>query len=105
MGYYIKHKKNYWDRKIFEKTKDFDIEILKFKKLESDKSKFLFKKYVELICLEMSYYCNRACSYCPVATFERSDKKLEIDDELLESIINSLKKIDYEGRISQNLFN
>ena len=60
---------------------------------------------MELICLEMSYYCNRACSYCPVATFERSDKKLEIDDELLESIINSLKKIDYEGRISLNLFN
>ena len=105
MGYYIKHKKNYWDRKIFDKNKDFDIEILKFKKLERDKSKVLFKKYVELICLEMSYYCNRACSYCPVATFERSDKKLEIDNELLESIINSLKKIDYDGRISLNLFN
>ena len=105
MGHYIKHKKNYWDRKIFDRKKNFDIEILKFKKLESDKSKFLFKKYVELICLEMSYYCNRACSYCPVSTFERSDKKLEIDDKLLKSIINSLKKIDYGGRISLNLFN
>ena len=105
MGHYIKHKKNYWDRKIFDREKNFDIEILKHKNLKTDQAQKLFKKYVELICLEMSYYCNRACSYCPVAIFERSDKNLEIDNELLQSIIISLKKIDYDGRISLNLFN
>ena len=25
MGYYIKHKKNYWDRKIFNQDDKFDI--------------------------------------------------------------------------------
>ena len=53
----------------------------------------------------MSYYCNRACSYCPVALYERSDKNLEIDDQLLNSITSSLKSINYDGRISLNLFN
>lgn len=105
MGIYIKHKKNYWERKIFDKENEFDIEILKYKNLETLKSQNLFKKYVELVCLEMSYYCNRACSYCPVAIFERSDKNLEIEDELLDSIIRSLKKISYKERISLNLFN
>ena len=96
MGIYIKHKKNYWERKIFDNENEFDIEILKYKNLETLKSQDLFKKYVELVCLEMSYYCNRACSYCPVAIFERSDKNLEIDDELFDSIIRSLKKINYK---------
>ena len=91
MGHYIKHKKNYWDRKIFNKDEKFDLEILSHKSLEIKKSKYLFKKYVELVCLEMSYYCNRACSYCPVALFERSDRNLEIDDELLELLNSKLK--------------
>ena len=105
MGHYIKHKKNYWDRKVFNQDSKFDLEILSYKKLEIDKARDLFKKYVELVCLEMSYYCNRVCSYCPVALFERSDKNLEIDEDLLSNIIFSLKKIKYDGRISLNLFN
>lgn len=105
MGHYIKHKKNYWDRKVFNQDSKFDLEILSYKKLEIEKARDLFKKYVELVCLEMSYYCNRACSYCPVALFERSDKNLEIDEDLLSNIIFSLKKIKYDGRVSLNLFN
>ena len=105
MGYYIKHKQNYWERKVFNKDTEFDLEVLSFKDLEIEKAKQLFKKYVELVCLEMSYYCNRACSYCPVALYERSDKNLEIDDDLFATIIESLKEINYDGRISLNLFN
>ena len=105
MGYYIKHKQNYWERKVFNKDTEFDLEVLSFKDLEIEKAKQLFKKYVELVCLEMSYYCNRACSYCPSALYERSDKNLEIDDDLFATIIESLKEINYDGRISLNLFN
>ena len=105
MGHYIKHKKNYWERKIFDKNVKFDLEILSYQELEINKARNLFKKYVELVCLEMSYYCNRACSYCPVAIYERNDKNLEIDKTLLHSIISSLKKIKYDGRVSLNLFN
>ena len=105
MGYYIKHKQNYWERKVFDKDTEFDLEVLSYKDLEINKAKLLFKKYVELVCLEMSYYCNRACSYCPVALYERSDKNLEIDDDLLVTITEALKDIEYDGRISLNLFN
>jgi len=87
MGHYIKYNKNYWDRKIFDENSKFDTEILKHQSVGINKSQNLFKKYVELVCLEMSYYCNRACSYCPVAIYERSDKNLEIDNELFLSII------------------
>ena len=34
MGHYIKHKKNYWDRKVFNQDSKFDVEILSYKKLE-----------------------------------------------------------------------
>ncbi len=105
MGHYIKHKKNYWERKIFNEDSKFDNEILKHENINIGKARNLFKKYVELVCLEMSYYCNRACSYCPVAIYERSDKNLEIDNELLLTIINSLKMLNYDGRVSLNLFN
>ena len=64
-----------------------------------------YKKYVELVCLELSYYCNRTCNYCPIYTMERSDKNLEISEEVLESIVKSLSEIEYDGRISLNLFN
>ena len=84
MGHYIKHKENYWKRKVFNEKNNFDLDLLKYSDLDEEKSKQLFKKYVELVCLEMSYYCNRACNYCPVATLERDDKKLEIPDSVLD---------------------
>ena len=86
MGHYIKHKENYWKRKVFNKKNDFDLNLLKSSDLNEEKSKQLFKKYVELVCLEMSYYCNRACNYCPVATLERSDKNLEIPENVFNSV-------------------
>jgi hypothetical protein len=104
MGIYIKHKKNYWERKILNNNK-LDLELFKPTEIELDRSKKIFKKYVELVCLELSYYCNRACSYCPVSIFERSDKNLELDTELFTNIINSLSEINFSGRVSLNLFN
>ena len=107
MSYYQKFEKNYWERKVFNKKRDFDLRLLKEnqQELTYEESKNLFKKYVELVCLELSYYCNRACNYCPIHTMERSDKNLEISEEILESIVCSLSEIGYEGRISLNLFN
>ena len=105
MSYYIKHKKNYWDRKVFNKIENFDTRLLKYSELNEEDSKKLFKKYVELVCLEMSYYCNRACNYCPVYQLERDDKNLEIPTTIFDSVLSSLKEINYDGRISLNLFN
>ncbi len=105
MSYYLKYKENYWNRKVFNKKNDFDLRLLKHSDLTEEESKKIFKKYVELVCLEMSYYCNRACNYCPVHTMERSDKNLEIPKDTFKYILSSLKEINYDGRISLNLFN
>ena len=64
-----------------------------------------FLKKVELVCLELSYYCNRACNYCPIYTMERSDKNLEMSEEVLENIVKSLSEINYSERTSLNFFN
>ena len=105
MSYYQTFNKNYWDRKVFNKNEDFDLRLLKDESVSKEDSRKIFKKYVELVCLELSYYCNRACNYCPVHTMERSDKSLEIPEKILNSVTNSLNEIDYKGRISLNLFN
>ena len=105
MSYYVNYKGNYWDRKVFNTQENFDLSLLKYSELSENISEQLFKKYVELVCLEMSYYCNRACNYCPVHDLERSDKDLEIPEDIFVSVLNSLNKIDYKERISLNLFN
>ena len=43
MGYYIKHKQNYWERKVFDKDTEFDLEVLSYKDLEINKAKLLLK--------------------------------------------------------------
>ena len=107
MSFYQKFEKNYWERKVLNKKNDFDLRLLKDNKKEinKDDQKKLFKNYVELVCLELSYYCNRACNYCPIYKMERSDKNLEMPEEMLENIVKSLSDINYDGRISLNLFN
>ena len=107
MSFYQNYKKNYWERKVLNKKNNFDLRLLKENKtpISQDDQKKLFKNYVELVCLELSYYCNRACNYCPIYTMERSDKNLEMSEEVLENIVKSLSEINYSERISLNLFN
>ena len=47
MGHYIKYKKNYWERKIFDKNVKFDLEILSYQELEINKARNLFKNNKE----------------------------------------------------------
>ena len=58
MSYYLNYKGNYWDRKVFNTQENFDLSLLKYSELSENISEQLFKKYVELVCFEMSYYCN-----------------------------------------------
>jgi len=102
---YIKYKKNYWQRKLIDNPKNFNINLIKNNKLTQKESKNLFKKYVEIINLETSAYCNRVCPYCPVSIYERKDKTIKIPESILSSIITALKEVDYAKRISLNLYN
>ena len=102
---YIKYNKFYWQRKLIDNPKNFNINLIKNNKLTQKESKNLFKKYVEIINLETSAYCNRVCPYCPVSIYERKDKTIKIPESILSSIITALKEVDYTKRISLNLYN
>ena len=102
---YIKYNKFYWQRKLIDNPKNFNINLIKDQNLTQGESKNLFKKYVEIINLETSAYCNRVCPYCPVSIYERKDKTLKIPESILSSIITALKEVDYAKRISLNLYN
>ena len=102
---YIKYNKFYWQRKLIDNPKNFNINLIKDRNPTQEESKNLFKKYVEIINLETSAYCNRVCPYCPVSIYERKDKTIKIPESILSSIITALKEIDYAKRISLNLYN
>ena len=102
---YIKYNKNYWQRKLIDNPKNFSINLIKDNNPTQEESKNLFKKYVEIINLETSAYCNRVCPYCPVSIYERKDKTIKISESVLSSVITALKEVDYAKRISLNLYN
>ena len=102
---YIKYNKFYWQRKLLDNPKNFSINLIKDQKPTQEESKNLFKKYVEIINLETSAYCNRVCPYCPVSIYDRKDKTIKIPESILSSIITALKEVNYAKRISLNLYN
>jgi len=104
-SYYVKYNKNYWQRKLIDNPKNFNINLIKNNKLTREESKNLFKKYVEIINLETSAYCNRVCPYCPVSIYARKNKTVKMSESLLSSVITALKEIDYDKRIILNLYN
>ncbi len=105
MSFYVQHKKHYWQRKLLDEPKKFDLALINNEKTALKESEKLFKDYVEVISLETSAYCNRVCNYCPVSKYERTDKSLIISQPLLNSVKQALKKINYDGRIDFSLFN
>ena len=64
----------------------------------------LFKKFVFVINIETSSYCNRKCDYCPVHLLKGKQYDY-LADFLYESIVEQLADMRYEGNISLNLFN
>lgn len=63
----------------------------------------IFKKFVSIVNLELSTYCNRKCSYCPMSMYPRRQQYMT--DALFKKIISELRQINYNGRICLNWFN
>lgn len=63
----------------------------------------IFCRYVDVVNIETSAYCNRKCSYCPLSQIERQQEY--ISDELLEKIVCELAAVGYANRIALNLYN
>ncbi len=63
------------------------------------------KDELRVVEMETNSRCNRKCSYCPVSTLPAPDAPVIMPDEVLESTIIELKRIEYAGRISYHLYN
>ncbi len=61
-------------------------------------------KYFLGIEIEINHHCNLSCTYCPNANTERISKGL-MSLEQFTLIMNQLKDIGYEGRISYHFYN
>ncbi|MBC7513224.1 MAG: radical SAM protein [Herminiimonas sp.] len=64
----------------------------------------LFRRNVAIINIETSSACNRFCSYCPDATYDRKTQIL-MDPALWQRFVQNIEAIRYEQQISLNLYN
>ena len=72
------------------------------------RKKALFKRYVSRITLETSSYCNRVCVFCPNKSGIRRKKQQlaeTLEQDLLLSLLTSLKSVAYDKGIILHLYN
>ena len=94
---------DYWDHFFMESDQDI-IALLSDDLLSEDKVKFIFKKFVCIINIETSTYCNRKCTYCPNSIYDRTTQH-HIPDEAWGRVVSDLVEIDYGSTVSLNLYN
>ncbi|MDM8563182.1 SPASM domain-containing protein [Candidatus Marithioploca araucensis] len=73
--------------------------------LDIDEQSALFNKFVCIVNIETSSYCNRKCSYCPVSLDDSRKNQLYMTDELFNKILDELESINYSSTIVFNLYN
>lgn len=76
------------------------VDYRHFKKIKSPKkAKYLFKKSVNLIEIEVFSHCNRKCSFCPNASIDRFSENIFMDENSYLKILNELAEINYDKSI------
>lgn len=65
--------------------------------------KFLFKRAIRQVEIEISSVCNRQCEYCPQSIVKRPNQTMS--DSVLQKIVSDLSSIDYSEQICLNLYN
>lgn len=65
----------------------------------------LFKESVSNVVIEISSYCNRHCTYCPVSQVDRSSTNKVLPEQEFDKIIHNLAEISYAGGVCLNLYN
>jgi len=92
--------KEFWD--FYIKNSD-NTDLLKYN-IEKHRRNDLFNKYVTVVNLEVSSFCNRKCDYCPVADLVSKTKEFMQEDKF-ETVRSQLNEINFSGIITMNLFN
>jgi radical SAM protein with 4Fe4S-binding SPASM domain len=73
--------------------------------IATDEQSALFKKFVCIVNIETSTYCNRKCSYCPVSLDESRKNQLYMTEGVFNKILGELESINYSSTIVFNLYN
>lgn len=63
------------------------------------------KYCVSEVRVELSSYCNRNCSYCPVSVHDRKNKEDKISPQIWDRCMEDLADIDFDGQLLFCLFN
>ena len=103
--FYFK-RREYWD--YFMKLSDFRGIFYLYDRFSDADKKKLFAKLVCVVNLELSTYCNRKCSYCPLSlTPPTHAPRLQeyMSKSLFVKIIEELSEIDYRGYVILNFYN
>ena len=94
----------YWAKLL--RDDKINLELFSYNNsLSLSKKKEIFKKYVGIVNLETSTYCNRKCVYCPQYNSQRGERQSYIDEHVYRQILSSLKEINFNQYISLNLYN
>lgn len=65
----------------------------------------VFRYCVSEVHFELSAFCNRSCSYCPVSLLDRKNKGSNMSWEIFRRCIDDLAEIDYDKEIGFCIFN
>jgi radical SAM protein with 4Fe4S-binding SPASM domain len=65
----------------------------------------LFKQSVSNVVIEISSFCNRHCTYCPISQVNRSSSNILLPEEIFDRLVEGLARIDYEHSVCLNLYN
>lgn len=65
----------------------------------------LFSKYVKVIEIENTSYCNRQCSFCGNFYIDRRSQKYIMPEEQYKKLIDDLASVNYKGVINFNRYN
>jgi MoaA/NifB/PqqE/SkfB family radical SAM enzyme len=82
------------------------IDYRHFYKIKSPKkAKYLFKKSINLVEIEVFSYCNRKCWFCPNSTLDRFSENIFMEEDSYIKILNELAEINYDKNITYSRYN
>ncbi|XAZ20401.1 radical SAM protein (plasmid) [Sinorhizobium sp. B11] len=70
-----------------------------------EEQKELFRNSVSNVVVEISSFCNRHCTYCPISQVDRSSSNRLLPEEIFNKLVDDLERIDYAESVCLNLYN
>ena len=67
--------------------------------------KKVLKKYLQIVEIENTSFCNRTCYFCLNSHIDRKSKSIELDEIVFLKLVNNLSEIDYDKFLNFHRFN